>query len=270
MALAAGIPPPSVYLWPEPTIINAFAVGHTTADAALFVSQGAVDALSRDELQALVGHRMSQVLNGDMALNSRLASYLYAFRFAPRVAKWWISFPRDEEGIELIKAVFAWLVIRLWIGIALSIISFPQYAGARLLQAAISRERQRLADASALQFTRNPDALKAVMFKALLLGTASPATATILEDLAQACFAGPVRRRLLDTHQPLEKRIRTIDPKFKFARMAELRVEMFREMARRNTMKVSEVERREAAAAAQRKREEFVREVVSAAVLSAA
>ena len=72
---------------------------------------------------------MSQILNGDMALNSRLASYLYAFKFAPRVAKWWLLFPRDEEGMEFVKAVIACLTFTLWIGIALSIIAFPQYLG---------------------------------------------------------------------------------------------------------------------------------------------
>jgi len=271
MALAAGIPPPSVFIWPAPGIVNAFAVGHTTADAALFVSQGAIDALSRDELQALVGHRMSQVLNGDMALNSRLASYLYAFRFAPRVAKWWLFFPGDQEGIDFLKAVLVWVVFTVWIGIALSIITFPQYLGARLLQAAISRERQRLADASAIQFTRNPEALKGLMVKALALGTAGPTTPAVLEDLAQTFFAGPMRRRFLDTHQPLEKRIRVLDPRFNPARIAEVRREALEEVARRQETTAAELERHRAAALAQRKRAAFVREAVSTvAVLSKA
>src|SRR5690349_16066169 len=125
MALAAGVPAPAVYLWPTPEVINAFVVGHTTADAAIFVSQGAIDALSRDEMQSLIGHRMSQVLNGDMALNSRLASYLYAFRFAPRVAKWWLFFPsHSDKGVDRFKAFLAWLFFALWIGIALSIVTF--------------------------------------------------------------------------------------------------------------------------------------------------
>ncbi len=266
MALAAGIPAPTVYTWPAPGIINAFAVGHTTADAALFVSRGAIDALSRDELQALVGHRMSQVRNGDMALNSRLASYLYAFKFAPRVAKWWLLSPRGEEGMEFVKAVILWLLFTLWIGIALSIITFPQYLGARLMQAAISRERQRLADASAIQFTRNPDALKGLMVKALAVGTASPATPAILDDLAQAFFAGPVRRHLLDTHQPLQKRIRVLDPRFDIARVAEVRREVLEEIARREKTTVAELQRRATAEVARRKRELFVRDAAVGAM----
>ena len=268
MALAAGIPSPSVYVWPATDIINAFAVGHTTADAALFVSQGAIDALSRDELQALVGHRMSQILNGDMALNSRLASYLYAFRFAPRVAKWWLFFPRDHEGMDFVKAVIAWLMFARWIGIALSIITFPQFVGAKLLQAAISRERQRLADASAIQFTRNPDALKGVMVKALALGTASPTAPVILDDLAQAFFA-PVHRQFVDTHQPLEKRIRVLDPRFSRAILPAVRREVLAEIARRESITAADVARREAMAAEQRKRAAFVRETVSAVAVLA-
>ena len=271
MAVAAGVPPPALYLWRTPGVINAFAIGHTTADAAIFVSQGAVEALSRDEMQALVGHRMSQVLNGDMALNSRLASYLYAFRFSPRVAKWWLTMPAGQKGVEFIKAGFAWLFFALWIGLALAIVSFPQYFGARILQSAISRERQRLADASALQFTRNPDALKGLLIKALALGTISPGTPMLLDDLAQTCFAAPVKRRSLDTHQPLEERLRLLDPKLTPARIAVARREASEEFARRQKAAAAEHKQRETAAA-ERKRQTSMREafVRDAAITAAA
>ena len=273
MAVAAGVPAPALYLWRTPGVINAFAIGHTTADAAIFVSQGAIDALSRDEMQALIGHRMSQVLNGDMALNSRLASYLYAFRFAPRVAKWWLFFPtHQEKAIDRFKAGLAWLFFALWVGLALSIVTFPQYVGARLLQAAISRERQRLADASALQFTRNPEALKGVLIKALALGTISDGTPMLMDDLAQTCFAAPVKRRYLDTHLPLEQRLRILDPALTRSRIAAARREAFEEVARRQKSTTAELERQKAAAA-QRKhaasvREEFVREAAAIAAVT--
>ena len=276
MAVAAGVPPPSLYLWRTPGVINAFAIGHTTADAAIFVSQGAVEALSRDEMQALIGHRMSQILNGDMALNSRLASYLYAFRFAPRVARWWLTPPidKDEGVIETIKGIFAWLFFMVWIGLALSVITFPQFVGARILQAAISRERQRLADASALQFTRNPGALRGLLIKALALGTISPGTPMLLDDLAQTCFAAPVKRRWLDTHQPLEERLRVLDPGLTAARLAVARREAFEEFKRQQRTTAAELEQREAIAAESRqlksRREAFVRDtaIVAAAVAS--
>ncbi|MES1263761.1 MAG: M48 family metalloprotease [Peristeroidobacter soli] len=275
MAVAAGVPAPALYLWPTPAVINAFAIGHTTADAAIFVSQGAIDALTRDEMQALIGHRMSQVLNGDMALNSRLASYLYAFRFAPRVAKWWLFFPtHDEEILERIKATLVWLFFALWIGLALSIVTFPQYVGARLLQAAISRERQRLADASALQFTRNPEALKGVLIKALALGTISPGTPMLLDDLAQTCFAAPVKRRYLDTHLPLEQRLLVLDPALTRARIAVARREAFEEIARRKEITAAELERQQAAAAQRKQaaavREKFVRQAAAVAAVASA
>jgi Zn-dependent protease with chaperone function len=270
MALAAGVPAPALYLWPTPGVINAFAIGHTTADAAIFVSKGAIDALSRDEMQALIGHRMSQVLNGDMALNSRLASYLYAFRFAPRVAKWWLFFPtHDEEILERIKATLVWLFFALWVGLALSIVTFPQYVGARLLQAAISRERQRLADASAIQFTRNPEALKGVLIKALALGTISPGTPMLMDDLAQTCFAAPVKRRYLDTHQTLAQRLRQLDAKLTPAKISTLSREAFEEVARRKEITSAELERQKLAAAERKQaavaREKFAREVAAVA-----
>ena len=273
MAVAAGTPAPAIYLWPTPGVINAFAVGHTTADATIFVSQGAIDALSRDEMQALIGHRMSQVLNGDMALNSRLASYLYAFRFAPRVAKWWLFFPRHhEKGIDRFKAGLVWLFFALWLGLALSVVTFPQYIGARLLQAAISRERQRLADASALQFTRNPEALKGVLIKALALGTFSEGTPLLMDDLAQTCFAAPMKRRYLDTHQSLQQRLQQLDPNLTPARIAVARREALEEIARRKKVTMAELERQKVAVAHRKQaavaRERFVREVAAVAAVA--
>ena len=172
MALAAGLTPPAIYLWPEKRVVNSLTVGWNSADAAIFVTRGAIDALTRDELQALVGHGMSQILNGDMALNVRLAAYLYAFNFAPRVAKWWLLAPFDRKGLEFIKTFIVWVFLMVWIGLALSIVTFPAYLAARLLQAAVGRERQKLADASALQFTRNPEGVKGALAKALVLGSA--------------------------------------------------------------------------------------------------
>jgi hypothetical protein len=208
------------------------------------------------------------VVNGDMALNSRLASYLYAFRFAPRVAKFWLYLPRGQKGDDWFKSVMAWLFFALWLGIALSIVTFPQFVGARLLQAAISRERQRLADASAIQFTRNPEALKGLLIKALALGTVSPTSPPIMDDLAQTCFAGPVKRRFLDTHQPLALRLRLLDAGLTPARIAQARREAVEDYARQQKKRVAELEQRDAAAAAaaaaQSKRAEFVRETVSA------
>lgn len=212
MALAAGIEPPDVYLWPDDSIVNALSVGHSTSDAAIFVTQGALDSLTRDELQALVGYTMSQVLNGDMALNSRLASYLYAFKFAPRVAKWWLLFPFDQKGMEFVKALFAWFFFTVWIGLGLTLVTWPGYLGARLLQGAIGRERQKLADASAVQFTRNPAALESMFMTALAMGSELAIASPAIDDLAHGCFAAPVKHRFFETHRSLKARIRTLNP----------------------------------------------------------
>ena len=231
MALAAGIPPPALYVWPEEGIVNAITIGLTPADAAIFVTRDALATFSRDELQALAGYGVSQILNGDMALNSKLASYIYAFKFAPRVAKWWLVFPRDQWGEKFLQSLIAWLMFGVWIGIVLSIVSFPQYLAARMLQAAIGRERQKLADASALQFTRNPDAVMGALAKAMALGTSLAKSAPLLDDFAHACFAAPVARLGLSTHLPLPDRIRAIDPRFDFASVPGLREQMLGKIA---------------------------------------
>jgi Zn-dependent protease with chaperone function len=240
MALAAGIPPPDVYLWPQDSIINALTVGHSPSDAAIFVTRGAVDSLSRDELQALVGYTMSQVLNGDMALNSRLATYLYAFKFAPRVARWWLLFPFDQKGFEFVKALFAWVFFIMWIGIALTLVTWPGYLGARLMQTLIGRECQKLADASAVQFTRNPAALESTLVKALAMGTAIPVVLPALDDLAHGCFAEPIERRVLGIHRPLPVRIRTLNPQLDDAALEELKQRTSTALAQRRAEALDE------------------------------
>jgi Zn-dependent protease with chaperone function len=234
MALAAGIEPPDVYLWPQGEIVNALTVGHSSADAAIFVTRGAVDSLTRDELQALVGYTMSQILNGDMALNSRLAVYLYAFRFAPRVARWWLLFPFDQKGYEFFKAMMAYLFFVMWIGLALSILTWPGYLGARLLQAAIGRERQKLADASAVQFTRNPSALEATFLKTLAMGSELAAVSPAIDDLAHGCFAPPAKHRLFETHRPLQVRIRTLNPRLVDGALEEALRQSLQQIERRD------------------------------------
>jgi Zn-dependent protease with chaperone function len=270
MALAAGVEPPDIYLWPRRHAINALTVGHSTSDAAIFVTSGAVEVLTRDELQAIVGHAMSQVLNGDMALNSRLAVYLYAFNFAPRVAKWWLLFPFDRKGVDFLKALFAWLFFIGWVGVALSIITFPGYLAARLMQVAIGRERQKLADASAVQFTRNAPALESTLTKALAMGTERGLVVPVLVDLAHGCFAAPLKHRILATHPPLEQRIRTLNPKFDAKDVEGLKRRTLEAIDQREVEKHTQRKREAAADSAAQERRSLVQRVAAAATIAAA
>jgi Zn-dependent protease with chaperone function len=246
MALAAGIAPPTVYVWQEHRIVNSFTIGENEADASIFVSRGAVDVLTRDEMQALVGYGMSQILNGDMALNIRLASYVYAFKFAPRVTNFFLAFPSGQKGGKYVESLIAWIFIYLWIGVALAIVTYPQWLAARILQWSIGRERQKLADASMMQFTRNPGAIEGLFLKALAFGTAAADRSRLLEDLAHACFATPYAQRggFLRMHRPFEKRLRALDPRFDVARIPDLIAQVVREVEREEEGRNQEMEAR--------------------------
>jgi len=238
MAVAAGIAAPTVYIWNEDRIVNALAVGSSEADAAIFVSRGAIDALTRDEMQVLLGYGMSQILNGDLSLNVRLASCVYAFKFAPRVANYFLAFPWQSKGFKRFEAMFYWLFICLWIGLALGLATYPQWLAVRLLHVSIGRQRQKLADASALQFSRNPGAQEGLFVKALVLGTAAHPS-RLLEDLAHGCFAAPLPQRgLLRMHRPFEKRLLALNPSFDFTRIPELRREILQQIEARAVQSV--------------------------------
>ncbi|MEO8016488.1 MAG: M48 family metalloprotease [Pseudomonadota bacterium] len=206
IALAAGIPPPSLYLWPTETAINSLAVGRNVADASILVTTGAVDALTRDELQALLAHGVAQIVNGDLELNTQLAAYLYAF-YEP------LRFSRDMLGIIKVRdrhgqgALFCLWLILLVPGLLLGAISLPGFWAARLFQRSIARERKLLADATALQFTRNGDALKSLLVKISAIGSCSRSFDATLEDFEHACFAAPAMRRGIAIHPTPEQRI---------------------------------------------------------------
>jgi Zn-dependent protease with chaperone function len=269
MALAAGIPAPSIYVWPDSDIVNSLTIGHNTADAAIFVSSGAVEVLDRDEMQALVGHGMSQILNGDMALNIKLASYLYAFKFAPRVANALLTSWQDERGYEKFKAFLAWLFFLLWLGLAVAIVSIPQYLAARVLQASVSRERQKLADASALQFTRNPQGVKGLLLKAMALGTVPTEGGAVFDDLAHGCFGATLHQSWMKTHPPLEARVRAVDPRFLKSQIGAARAEIVKLRERAQTARLEEAQRD---AGRQQRQEQLheLAEATTAAVLAAA
>lgn len=169
MALAAGLPVPKVYLLPEYSI-NAFAAGLHRRDAVIGITEGALSALDRDELQAVVTHEFSHILNGDMRLNMRLVGLLHGLMMIGMVGQFMLWGPpqkytvrdddEDEEGFVI---GFGWFGII--IGIMLIIVGFFGTLFAGWIQAAVSRQREYLADASAVQFTRQKDGLISALIK---------------------------------------------------------------------------------------------------------
>ena len=213
MAIASGVPVPQVYVLEREAGINAFAAGYSPANAAIAVTRGALVNLDRDELQGVIAHEFSHVLNGDMRLSTRLIGLLFGLtviamiartilRFMPRGGASGRSDSRRGGGGILVIYVAALVVLALgWIGLFFG----------RLIQAAVSRNRESLADASAVQFTRDPQGLRDALVKIGALGAGSRILDADAEEVAHMLFA-PGLQRAFATHPPLIDRIRAIDP----------------------------------------------------------
>jgi Zn-dependent protease with chaperone function len=167
MALASGVPMPAVFVLDDEPAINAFAAGLTTADAVVAVTRGTLEKLTRDELQGVIGHEFSHILNGDMRLNLRLTSLIFGILvigLAGRGILWSLGRARVTSSRDN-KNSGGILVAIGAVGLGLLIIGYVGYFFGRLIQAAVSRQREFLADASAVQFTRNPTGLGGALKK---------------------------------------------------------------------------------------------------------
>lgn len=151
MALAAGIPVPPLYIIPEAGI-NAFAAGFGLKDAVIGINQGTLEALNRDELQGVIAHEFSHIVNGDMGINIRLMALLHGILMisvAGRVLMHARGSGRQRDSAAQVVAL----------GFALLVIGYSGVFFGRLIKASISRQREFLADAAAVQFTRNPQGI---------------------------------------------------------------------------------------------------------------
>ncbi len=203
MAIAAGIPVPEVYVLDQEGGINAFAAGFTPADAAVTVTRGALERLNRAELAGVVGHEFSHVLNGDMRLNTRLAGPLFGLLVIAIVARFALRGLRGS-GRVMPYLIAALLIMALgYVGVLFG----------RLLQAAICRQREFLADASSVQFTRDASCLRDALVRIGRAPGGSLMHAAEGEDLAHL-FIAPGRDRLYSTHPPLATRILRLDPHY--------------------------------------------------------
>ena len=149
MAIASGVPVPQVYVMDEEDGINAFAAGHKPGDATITVTRGCMKLLSRDELQGVIGHEFSHILNGDMRLNLRLMGIIFGILCLAIIGRVLLQTARGggrgrgQNPLPLL-------------GLLLLVIGYIGVFFGRLIQAAVSRQREFLADASSVQFTRNP------------------------------------------------------------------------------------------------------------------
>ena len=208
MAIAARIRKPQIFVLPNEAGINAFAAGNSPDEAAVAVTQGALDAFDREQLQAVIGHEFSHILNGDMKINMRLTAWIFGLCVISDLARRIMNKRGGGKGAARVKLIAFGIFVA---GSAGALVG-------RLLQAAVSRRREHLADASAVQFTRNPQALQGAF-----IVMAANAAGTRLEheravDVAHMFFASSPTKLLskfnaswFATHPPLEERVQALD-----------------------------------------------------------
>lgn len=213
MALAAGTPVPPVYLLEEHSI-NAFAAGLRPENAVIGVTRGAIEKLSRDELQGVIAHEFSHILHGDMRLNTRLVAVLHGILLLGLIGELVLRggshtrhAPRSSSNDKGRGNAVALVMV---VGLALLIIGYAGTFFGNLIKAAVSRQREFLADASAVQYTRNPNGIAGALKK---LGGGSQIEASHAAEYSHMYFGqGLALNRMMATHPPLEERIRRIDP----------------------------------------------------------
>lgn len=230
IAIASGIPVPDIYVLEQESAINAFAAGDSLSDAAVAVTRGTLEHLNREELQGVIAHEFSHILNGDMRLNIRLVGLLfgitaiaivgrkglYHFRYAAGGSR------RGTGGIMMLS--FALLAIG-----SLGLLF------ARMIKAAVSRQRETLADASAVQFTRNPQGLAGALKKIAALNQRQANSGSFLandsEEIDHMLFANGRTERWFATHPPLIERIQALEPSFQEGELKRIAANHKRKLA---------------------------------------
>ncbi|HEV8239915.1 MAG TPA: M48 family metallopeptidase [Thermoanaerobaculia bacterium] len=215
MALAAGTAVPSVYVLPDEQGINAFAAGLSPNAAVIGVTRGAVERLDRDELQGVIAHELSHVLNGDMRLNLRLIGLLHGILVISLIGLWILRFSggsssssssREKKGGGGGAALF---------GLAIYVIGWIGGFFGGIIKSAISRQREFLADAAAVQFTRNPLGIAGALKKIGGLSTGSKLQSPNAPQASHLFFGNGLPESQFawrSTHPPLAERIRRLDP----------------------------------------------------------
>lgn len=212
LSLAANMPVPPLYILDDERGINAFAAGITPANAVVAITHGAMTQLTRDELQGVIGHEFSHILNGDMRLSIRLAAMLRGITFIGDIGTVLMhsaALSRPRYGSK--KDSRAGLLV---VGLGLYLVGLLGGIMAGVIKSAISKQKEFLADASSVQFTRNPDGIGNAL---KVIGGYTPGTlvhSARAEELSHLFF-GQVKHRLWSlfaTHPPLDKRIRRVDP----------------------------------------------------------
>ncbi len=219
IAIAAGVPVPEIYVLEQEAAINAFAAGYAPGDAAVAVTRGALEHLNRDELQGVIAHEFGHILNGDMRLNIRLMGMLFGILVMALIGQrvmFAMRFSRNNRNAGGIVVA----------GLVLMIVGYIGLFFGRWIRASVSRQREYLADASAVQFTRQPAGIAGALKK---IGAAHQGLRADSEEIGHMLFARGGLGNLFATHPPLVERIQALEPGFDPAELEQVRERMQRE-----------------------------------------
>jgi len=215
MAIASGTPVPQVYILNEPGI-NAFAAGWKTTNVVIGITQGALERLTRDELQGVIAHEFSHIFNGDMRLNIRLIAILHGILMIGMLGRMILRSLRYVRTSRNSKGGGQAILVVLGIGGALAVVGYSGTFFGNWIKSLISRQREYLADASAVQFTRSREGIANALKKIGGTVSGSAILAASVDEYSHAYFAkgetGGLSFFSFSTHPPLKKRILRIDP----------------------------------------------------------
>ncbi|WP_017941397.1 MULTISPECIES: M48 family metalloprotease [unclassified Thioalkalivibrio] len=205
MAIASGVPVPEVYVLEQDLGINAFAAGFAPNDAVVAVTRGALDSLERAELKGVVAHEFGHILNGDMRLNMRLIGVLYGIEVLALLGQGGLARRRRRHKGDVTETGVGVL------SVTLIVVGYAGLALARWIRAGISRQREYLADAHAVQFTREPDGLAGALKKVAARYAGLNGNT---EEITHMLFASDAIGQIFETHPPLLDRVRILQPQF--------------------------------------------------------
>ncbi len=215
IAIASGVPVPQIFVLEQEAGINAFAAGYAPSDAAVTVTRGALNRLNRDELQGVIAHEFSHILNGDMRLNIRLIGLLFGILVLAIMGRKILEtgrFSRSKNNGPVLAVALGLLVIG-YVGLFFG----------RMIKAGISRQREYLADASAVQFTRQTRGIAGALKKLAGLSEGSKLGNADAEEVSHMLFGDGVGySSLMATHPPLLQRIQKLEPSFKSDMLKDL------------------------------------------------
>ena len=209
IALASGIPVPEIYVLEQESGINAFAAGFTPADAAVAVTRGALEKLDRGELQGVIAHEFSHIFNGDMRLNIRLMGALFGILVLSLIGRrvlhgsYYMGRSKNSNGGAIVL-----------VAVAVMLVGYIGLFFGRWIKSAVSRQREFLADASAVQFTRDPDGIAGALKKIAVYSDGSYLNAET-EEVSHMLFGSGEKVSMFSTHPPLNQRIGRIDKSFR-------------------------------------------------------